>query len=864
MLTLGGSNCTNRCQIVLTSTQTGCTIATTDFESSYHIAITDRRVLVLQLGTKRFQSAIKRFVESVQLKESEVGSLYLSTVFIARLFALFNRPTLYHQFYLTWNSDMKLTIRFLGVLLSVCIINAVGCGPPSADENASMPHQPDNADLRSEDRARSKVVDGDCQTNTGDDLASESVNQDEVATVNQVRGTPSQQTQRKATALPEASKTLKNTQSHFKKFASKRDELRKLYLEVINATQESDKKVFGQLVEQLVPDRLSLQKALKNPSDVDLVETWQSRTAIDVETIADQLSKLLDDLSSLSDETLVNVHASTTEELIANREGSVARDHFPQGARYAAANFLAPGTTFYVVENAVSGNRRYHQLMELFGLASVQYGMFFHDGKDWKLLGPIWRAFPVATNDLNQSWRFKEILNEEVEIRDRLPCEFDQNQIKEISSTLLEVEAFYERFRWLKNMLHLRQNFADSDFVDQQLLASLRDETFLPVETKARRDKLRNQSAKLSEPIRTAENFKHLQKKLLEGNLRRGQLFSLAVYLRLALDEYVLMREFELEQDAFLLSFPTMRLRDLVGFKENQQNSFASHIRREYPSFSTMSTARELWPEVPKPFKPLPEYGYGARYNDTVQSGHSGKPAKFSVLNDEQFQQFLHLWSRIEELGGGSTHLLVPPEIKKLPARERIVEASKRNLAAIRDADKQAFINLREHLYNQLEERSKSYAESDKDDSREELQEEFERLRPKYNLSDYGFFCLLNCAIKLDLADEQVLQKSDGKTRSKFKKLRLRKRQERYFTGASYYFRDVSMIPKRSAPLSKDYVAERQWNDSAGRYSFDATFIDLVDGRVRLKKADGTHVLVQLDRLSDADRDYVTRRTVKN
>ncbi len=53
----------------------------------------------------------------------------------------------------------------------------------------------------------------------------------------------------------------------------------------------------------------------------------------------------------------------------------------------------------------------------------------------------------------------------------------------------------------------------------------------------------------------------------------------------------------------------------------------------------------------------------------------------------------------------------------------------------------------------------------------------------------------------------------------------------------------------------------RTWTDTTGQYKTEAEFVDFKDGRVHLKKADGTLVAIPLDRLSPADQQLVRSGT---
>jgi len=52
----------------------------------------------------------------------------------------------------------------------------------------------------------------------------------------------------------------------------------------------------------------------------------------------------------------------------------------------------------------------------------------------------------------------------------------------------------------------------------------------------------------------------------------------------------------------------------------------------------------------------------------------------------------------------------------------------------------------------------------------------------------------------------------------------------------------------------------KKWTDSSGKYAVDAEYVDVRDGQVRLKKADGNLIAVGLDRLSQSDQLRVGRR----
>ena len=51
--------------------------------------------------------------------------------------------------------------------------------------------------------------------------------------------------------------------------------------------------------------------------------------------------------------------------------------------------------------------------------------------------------------------------------------------------------------------------------------------------------------------------------------------------------------------------------------------------------------------------------------------------------------------------------------------------------------------------------------------------------------------------------------------------------------------------------------AAREWTDRTGKFSIEAEFVGLADGRVKLKRADGKAIELPINRLSEADRRYI-------
>lgn len=132
----------------------------------------------------------------------------------------------------------------------------------------------------------------------------------------------------------------------------------------------------GELFTSLVPNRARLKRALRDevPAEVsDRIVTFfapfAKATPADVMKIA------------AADQSVVRVRGATTEQIIEAREGTVAYEEFPGGAREIAPKILRLGTTFYQVEFRPPGKEQ-----------GITYHLFYWDGERWAMLGPAWRA----------------------------------------------------------------------------------------------------------------------------------------------------------------------------------------------------------------------------------------------------------------------------------------------------------------------------------------------------------------------------------------------------------------------------------------------------------------------------------------
>ena len=136
-----------------------------------------------------------------------------------------------------------------------------------------------------------------------------------------------------------------------------------------------DAKQAAALFQSLIPDEARAKKALKEDVTPEMLRQ-----------IMDQLKKMVvseADAGKLArpEQTVVRVHAATTEEIAKYENGSVAFKEFPGGAKRLAEQVLRRGVTFYEVEFLEPGKD-----------AGIKYHLCYWDGKRWSMLGPMWRV----------------------------------------------------------------------------------------------------------------------------------------------------------------------------------------------------------------------------------------------------------------------------------------------------------------------------------------------------------------------------------------------------------------------------------------------------------------------------------------
>ena len=138
---------------------------------------------------------------------------------------------------------------------------------------------------------------------------------------------------------------------------------------------KQDVKQATALFQSMMPDEPRIRKALK-----DTVPAETTRAILEMHqkmpVTEDSVRKL-----ARAEQKEVQVHGATTEDIVRYREGSVAFNEFPGGAKRVAEVALRPGMMFYEVEYLVPGKD-----------SGMKYHLIYWDGRQWTMLGPVWRV----------------------------------------------------------------------------------------------------------------------------------------------------------------------------------------------------------------------------------------------------------------------------------------------------------------------------------------------------------------------------------------------------------------------------------------------------------------------------------------
>jgi len=161
------------------------------------------------------------------------------------------------------------------------------------------------------------------------------------------------------------------------KHENKPENLRALFSNIhqqING--KKDTKQAAELMQSVMPDEARVKKALRDNVPADTLQRivgFHKKMGPVSERDVVKLAK--------PEQKNVQVHAAKTEDLVQYRQGSVAFKEFPGGAKKVAEAVLRPGMTFYEVEFLEPGKD-----------AGMKYHLFYWDGKQWSMLGPVWRV----------------------------------------------------------------------------------------------------------------------------------------------------------------------------------------------------------------------------------------------------------------------------------------------------------------------------------------------------------------------------------------------------------------------------------------------------------------------------------------
>jgi hypothetical protein len=162
--------------------------------------------------------------------------------------------------------------------------------------------------------------------------------------------------------------------------------LKGLIAAIFEAAEKGEHQKAAVLIRSLIVDEAAAKLAMRDDAPVDYVASY---TASARQNLKETDEKLLS-LFKRGDpkRTQINVHAATTEELIANAPDSIGFAEFPKGAHRLAAVVLRPKTTFYEVELVKPGDD-----------GGLKYHLFFWDGTRWRMFGPAWRNLPGSGAD---------------------------------------------------------------------------------------------------------------------------------------------------------------------------------------------------------------------------------------------------------------------------------------------------------------------------------------------------------------------------------------------------------------------------------------------------------------------------------
>lgn len=153
------------------------------------------------------------------------------------------------------------------------------------------------------------------------------------------------------------------------------DNLKGLLDTIVKASEGGDARRAGALTRGLIPTEAAYRKALAEDAPPAVLGKLVSNLKL-LPTDDTALASLIH--RGDPTQTGINVHGATPEEIQAG--SSPASGEFPGGAREKAA-VLRPGLRFYEAEFVAPGEN-----------LGMKFHLFFWDGSQWRMLGPIWRT----------------------------------------------------------------------------------------------------------------------------------------------------------------------------------------------------------------------------------------------------------------------------------------------------------------------------------------------------------------------------------------------------------------------------------------------------------------------------------------
>lgn len=151
--------------------------------------------------------------------------------------------------------------------------------------------------------------------------------------------------------------------------------LKRLCEKLQQAIVQNDTKTINTLGFGLMPDEARLRTALRDDVAAEDVKQIMSMHVKFKDGARGNAARLF---SIKPEQTEVQLSTASTEDLVEKREPS---KQFPGGALDVAGKWLKPGTTFYQVSFVKPGEK-----------LGMKFHLFYWDGKQWSMLGPLWRA----------------------------------------------------------------------------------------------------------------------------------------------------------------------------------------------------------------------------------------------------------------------------------------------------------------------------------------------------------------------------------------------------------------------------------------------------------------------------------------